>query len=59
MSWENLADLKESHPIETAKFAKILGINHELAFNWWVPHVLRKRGHIISLVTCEKTESPF
>jgi hypothetical protein len=49
MSWENLADLKES-PIETAKYAKILGIDHEPAFNWWVPHVLRKRDHIISLV---------
>ncbi len=34
MSWENLANLKESHPIETAKYAKILGIDHEPAFNW-------------------------
>jgi hypothetical protein len=49
-SWENLADLKESHPIETAEYAKILGIDHEPAFNWWVPHVLRKRDRIISLV---------
>jgi hypothetical protein len=49
-SWENLADLKESHPIETAKYAKILGIDHEPAFNWWVTHVLRKRDRIISLV---------
>ena len=47
---ENLADLKESHPIETAKYAKILGIDHEAAFNWWVPHVLKKRDRIISLV---------
>jgi hypothetical protein len=39
-SWENLADLKETHPIETAKYAMILGIDHEPAFNWWVPHVL-------------------
>jgi hypothetical protein len=50
MSWENLADLKESHPIETAEYAKILGINHEPAFNWWIPHVLKKKDHIISLV---------
>ncbi len=49
-SWENLADLKESHPIETAEYAKILGIDHEPAFNWWVPHVLRKWDRIISLV---------
>ncbi len=32
-SWENLADLKESHPIETVEYAKMLGINHEPAFN--------------------------
>jgi hypothetical protein len=49
-SWENLADLKESHPIDTAKYTKILGIDHEPAFNWWLPHVLRKRDRIISPV---------
>ncbi len=49
-SWENLAELKESHPIETAKYAKILGIDHEQAFHWWVPHVLKKRDRIISRV---------
>jgi hypothetical protein len=49
-SWENLADLKESHPIETAEYAKIFGIDNEPAFNWWVPHVLRKRDRLISLV---------
>ena len=25
-------------------------IDHEPAFNWWVPHVLKKRARIISLV---------
>ena len=49
-SWTNLSDLKESHPIEVAEFAKIIGIDHEPAFNWWVPYVLKKRDHIISLV---------
>jgi hypothetical protein len=38
-SWEKLSDLKESHPIETAKYAVAMGIDHEPAFNWWVPHV--------------------
>jgi hypothetical protein len=28
----------------------VLGIDHEPAFNWWVPHVLRKKDCIISLV---------
>jgi hypothetical protein len=48
-SWENLADLKESPPIETAEYAKILGIDHELAFYWWVPHILRKRDALFLL----------
>jgi hypothetical protein len=49
-SWDNLADHKESHPIETAEYTKILGIDHEPAYNWWVPCVLRKRDCIIFLV---------
>jgi hypothetical protein len=53
-SWENLADLKESHPLETAEYASTQGIDHEPAFNWWVPHVLKKRDRIISLV-CKRT----
>ena len=36
-SWIKLANLKESHPVEVAKFAKAQGIANELAFAWWVP----------------------
>jgi hypothetical protein len=50
MSWEKLADLKESHPVKTAEFAVTAAIDHEPAFNWWVPHVLKKHDHIISMV---------
>ncbi len=50
MSWENLSNLKESHPIETSKYVKIISINHEPAFNWWVPHICKKRDRIILLV---------
>ncbi len=49
-SWENLANLKESHPLETAEYAVTQGIDHKPAFNWWIPHVLKKRDWIISLV---------
>jgi hypothetical protein len=49
-SWVNFTDLKESHPIEVAEYAKIIGIDHEPAFNWLVPHILKKRDHIISLM---------
>jgi hypothetical protein len=50
ISWENLADLKESHPIKNSEFAVTAGINHEPAFNWWVPHTLKKHDRIISMV---------
>jgi hypothetical protein len=53
-SRENLADLKESHPLESAEYAVTQGIDHKPAFNWWVPHVLKKRDRIISLV-CKRT----
>lgn len=49
-SWQNLSDLKESHPVHVANFAVQQGIDHEPAFNWWVPHVLKKADRIISLV---------
>jgi hypothetical protein len=49
-SWENLADLKDSHPLETTEYAVTQSIDHKPAFNWWVPHVLKKRDQIISLV---------
>jgi hypothetical protein len=50
-SWERLADLKESCPVEIAEYAVTQGIDHEPAFCWWVPHVLKKRDRIISAVS--------
>ena len=49
-SWEKLSDLKESYPVEVAEFAKAQGIDHEPAFAWWVPYVLKKRDRIIAAV---------
>jgi hypothetical protein len=54
MTWESLKDLKESHPLEMAEYAVTQGIDHEPAFNWWVPQVLRLRKRIISLVKKRK-----
>jgi hypothetical protein len=45
-----LKDLKESHPVETAEYAKARGLEKEPAFAWWVPYTLRKRDRIISAV---------
>eukprot|EP01082_Thalassiosira_pseudonana_P005598 g5187.t1 g5187 contig19:120121-121928(-) len=49
-SWERLSVLKESHPVQVAKYAVAAGIDHEPAFNWWVRHVLKKRDRIIAQV---------
>ena len=49
-SWVHLKDLKESHPVETAEYAKSRDISDEPAFAWWVPHTLRKRDIILSAV---------
>eukprot|EP00804_Cyclotella_cryptica_P001262 CCRYP_012757-RA/>CCRYP_012757-RA protein AED:0.45 eAED:0.45 QI:0/-1/0/1/-1/1/1/0/166 len=51
-SWQKLLDLKESHPLQVAKFAFAVQIADEPAFNWWVSWVLKKRDRIISLDKC-------
>jgi len=38
-----------------AEYAVTMGIDHEPAFNWWVPYVLKKRERIISLVKKRQT----
>ena len=45
---------QESHPLEMAEYAVAQDIQHEPAFNWWVPQVLRLRACIISLVKKRK-----
>ena len=54
-SWYKLSDLKESHPIETAEYAVTQGLDGELVFNWRVPHVIKKRAHIMYLVKKRST----
>ena len=49
-TWIPLKDMKESHPIETAEFARARSIADELAFAWWVPYTLRKRDIILSKI---------
>ena len=49
-SWVPLKDMKESHPVEVAEFAKARGIANEPAFAWWVPYTLRKRDVILAAV---------
>ena len=49
-SWERLADLKESYPIQIAEYAQSKGIAEEPAFAWWTPYVLRRWDRIIASV---------
>ena len=49
-SWIKLKDMKESHRIEVAEYARARGIDDEPAFAWWVPYTLRKRDVILSAV---------
>ena len=49
-TWENLANLKESNPVEVADYALSVGIDDEPAFKWWVPYTLNKRDRIILAV---------
>ena len=49
-TWERLADLKESYPIDVAQYAIDNGIDGELAFSWWVPYVTKKKERILTAV---------
>jgi hypothetical protein len=50
-SWERLADLKQSDPVEVAEYAATKNLHDEPYFDWWVPHFLKKRNRIITSVT--------
>jgi hypothetical protein len=48
--WIDLKLLKESNPVQVAKYASSRNIEEEPAFAWWVPYVLQKRDAIVSAV---------
>ena len=52
---ENLYDFKECYPVQTAEYAATNDIDTEPAFNYWVPHTLKKRDSIIFLVKKQQT----
>ncbi len=49
-SWERLADLKKSNPVEASEYDVARGIKDEPAFAWWVNFTPKKREHIVSAV---------
>ena len=54
-TWEKISDFKEWHPLQTAEYAVTNDIDTEPAINYWVPHTLKKRDSIISLVKKRQT----
>jgi hypothetical protein len=49
--WVALKDLKESYPVELAKYAQERKIDDEPAFAWcWVPHVIRIQKRILQKI---------
>ena len=51
-SWVTLKSLKESNPVETAKYVRDNWIDEEPAFDWWVHHILKKKGQLIKASQC-------
>jgi len=45
-----LREMKDSFPLETAKYAIDADIADEPAFAWWVPHVIKKQERFINKV---------
>ena len=45
-----LKEVKESFPVQLAKYAVANHLTEEPAFKWWVPHVLCQWNWIISKV---------
>ena len=48
-TWEMISDFKTCYPVQTAEYAAKNDIDTEPAFNYWVPHTLKKSDSIISL----------
>lgn len=49
-SWETLANLKNSHPVEVSRFAKDRGLLQDPVFAWWAPRYLATTHRIVSAV---------
>jgi hypothetical protein len=50
MLFAKLKDMKESHPVKTAEFAKARSVADEAAFTWWTPCTLHERDVMLSKI---------
>jgi len=51
--------MKETNPIEVAKYVFAYQMHLEAAFKWWVSHTLKKRNHFISAVKERRKKKRF
>jgi hypothetical protein len=49
-TWQRLADMKESNPVEVAEYAIARGIDIEPAIAWWVDWTIKQRDRIVAAV---------
>ena len=50
-----LADIKESHPIQVADYAKAHSLDHLPGMSWWVPFTLKHRDKVLKVISKTKT----
>ena len=60
-SWESLANIKNSYPIQLADYAVLNKVNEEPAFAWWIPQHLQNRTRILKATKrrCKKKNTKF
>jgi hypothetical protein len=46
-SWYAMSDIKNSYPVQLAKYATANKLQNLPAFSWWVKHVLKKESRLI------------
>ncbi len=49
-NWIALKDLKDSYPVERARYTTTQNLDDEAALSWWVPFVLKKKLRILKKV---------
>ena len=49
-TWEAMKDMKESYTVQVAEFNVEARLDHDAAFAWWVPYVLKQRTAVISKI---------
>jgi len=49
-SWETLADMKHSFPVQVAEYAIANKLQEQPAFRWWVPDVIKRKTRMIKAV---------